>query len=404
MIINGDGQDCSWRQHLARRHDVEINHKPTHEVLPDDHVLPNQYQPRSGIQETFEMEELPTSSAYLSDSEESEKQSLGIPRGDNTFIDPTFTLYTPDEEHSVIRTFDRHLVLFVALLYMLSFLDRSSEWYTPQNWFQLLTWSDIGNAKIAGLSEDLNLSSSQYSWLLGAFYITYILFEWMTLLYRFFPAHVYIAICVFSWGLIASLQSIVSDFASLLILRALLGIGEAAFGPGVPFYLSFFYKRDELAFRTGLFISAAPLATSFASSLAWLITKAAANIPIAAWRMLFLVEGFPSIIVAIFAWRHIPDSPETARYLSQRLQQVASLRLQKEWDVVDIDEKESGLKWREIWHTLKDPTCYLTAVSWSDRCPPVSKKYWRAFPGHVLLLQCSIQFPTSFPSHDNQRV
>ena len=185
----------------------------------------------------------------------------------------------------------------------------------------------------------------------------------MTLLYRFFPAHVYIAICVFSWGLIASLQSIVSDFASLLILRALLGIGEAAFGPGVPFYLSFFYKRDELAFRTGLFISAAPLATSFASSLAWLITKAAANIPIAAWRMLFLVEGFPSIIVAIFAWRHIPDSPETARYLSQRLQQVASLRLQKEWDVVDIDEKESGLKWREIWHTLKDPTCYLTAVS-----------------------------------------
>ena len=38
----------------------------------------------------------------------------------------SFMLYTPDEERSVIRKFDCRLVLFVALLYMLSFLDRSS--------------------------------------------------------------------------------------------------------------------------------------------------------------------------------------------------------------------------------------------------------------------------------------
>ncbi len=38
----------------------------------------------------------------------------------------SFMLYTPDEEKSVIRKFDKKLVLFVALLYMLSFLDRSS--------------------------------------------------------------------------------------------------------------------------------------------------------------------------------------------------------------------------------------------------------------------------------------
>lgn len=38
----------------------------------------------------------------------------------------SFQLYTPDEEMTVRRKFDRKLVLFVALLYMLSFLDRSS--------------------------------------------------------------------------------------------------------------------------------------------------------------------------------------------------------------------------------------------------------------------------------------
>jgi hypothetical protein len=35
--------------------------------------------------------------------------------------------YTSDEEKSVRRKFDRRLVLFVAFLYMLSFLDRSSK-------------------------------------------------------------------------------------------------------------------------------------------------------------------------------------------------------------------------------------------------------------------------------------
>jgi hypothetical protein len=39
----------------------------------------------------------------------------------------SFQLYTPDEDKAVRRKFDRKLVLFVALLYMLSFLDRSSE-------------------------------------------------------------------------------------------------------------------------------------------------------------------------------------------------------------------------------------------------------------------------------------
>lgn len=39
----------------------------------------------------------------------------------------SFQLYTPDEERAVVSKFDRKLVLFVALLYMLSFLDRSSK-------------------------------------------------------------------------------------------------------------------------------------------------------------------------------------------------------------------------------------------------------------------------------------
>lgn len=261
--------------------------------------------------------------------------------------------YTDAEEQTVLRKFDRRLVLFIALLYMLSFLDRSN----------------IGNARIAGLDTALSLTSSQYSWLLTAFYITYIAFEWMILLYRLVPPHIYISLCVLSWGLVASLQSVTTSFTQLVILRGLLGVTEAAFGPGVPFYLSFFYRRNELAYRVGLQISAAPLATSFASSLAWVIVKLSQNGPIEPWRTLFLVEGFPSILVAIFAWYIIPDSPQTARYLTPRERKVASLRLPRPQHQHTSSSSSSsfntrstsGINLHDLLTTLLDPKAYLTA-------------------------------------------
>lgn len=53
------------------------------------------------------------------------RDETGRRRGSLSTIQ-SYQLYTPDEERAVVRKFDRKLVVFVALLYMLSFLDRSS--------------------------------------------------------------------------------------------------------------------------------------------------------------------------------------------------------------------------------------------------------------------------------------
>jgi MFS family permease len=210
------------------------------------------------------------------------------------------------------------------------------------------------------METDLNLSSDQYEWVLTAFYIAYIVFEWMSLLWKIIPAHIYVAIIVLSWGITASLQSCATSFPVLIALRFLLGIGEAGF-TGIPYFLSFFFKRHELALRTGFFISAAPLATSFASSLAWVILKVGEHGPIAPWRLLFLVEGFPSVVVAVIAWHAIPDGPGKARFLTKREKKVARLRLRREKDP-NSETGKPGVKWREVFLTLIDPKCYLTAV------------------------------------------
>lgn len=217
---------------------------------------------------------------------------------------------------------------------------------------------DIGNAKIAGLDIDLGLDSHRYEWVITAFYIAYISFEWMSILWKIIPAHIYITAIVLSWGLVASLQSIASSFAGLLVLRTLLGIGEAGF-TGIPYYLSFFFKREELALRTGFFISAAPLATSFASALAWAIIALGKHGPIASWRLLFLLEGFPSVLVAVVAWHVIPDSPSTASYLTKREKRVARLRLRKS---KSSKKEKNSLDFREMFATVLDPKTYLTAA------------------------------------------
>ncbi len=57
----------------------------------------------------------------------------------------------------VLRKMDIRLIPNLALLYLLSFLDRGN----------------IGNAKIQGLTEDLRLTGAQYNWCLTVFFFTY---------------------------------------------------------------------------------------------------------------------------------------------------------------------------------------------------------------------------------------
>ncbi|KAM0669983.1 hypothetical protein ACQRIU_000378 [Beauveria bassiana] len=277
----------------------------------------------------------------------------------------SYSLYTPDEEAAVRRKFDRKLVLFLSLLFLLSFVDRSN----------------IGNARIAGMEEDLQTNppyAGWYSWSLTSFYITYSAFEWMSLLYRVLPAHVLISAAVIAWGLVASLQAVAPSYPTLVGLRALLGVAEAAFA-GVPYYLSFFYRRRELAFRVALFIAAAPLASACASTLAWVIVRVAraAGSPIAAWRLLFLVEGLPSVLAGVVAWGVVPDAPQEAAYLTPRERKIATLRLRREKprgehnddDNDDDDDDDDNaaqdsrrLVWRNIVSVVLDPIAILASA------------------------------------------
>jgi MFS family permease len=143
----------------------------------------------------------------------------------------------------------------------------------------------------------------------------------------------------------------------MMALRFLMGAFEAGFGPGVPYLLSFFYRRHELGLRCGMFLSAAPLASTFAGALAYGITSG--HGALANWRILFIVESIPVCAAALLAWFFVPDSPSSAKFLTEEEKEVARARALQQ---TGNSERESKVQWKELALTLLDAKAWFTAV------------------------------------------
>lgn len=72
--------------------------------------------------------------------------------------------------------------------------------------FAFLDRNNIGNARIAGMAQDLHLQGDRYEWLITIFYISYILFEFCLLFWKIFPPHIICAAVVFAWQVASPIQ------------------------------------------------------------------------------------------------------------------------------------------------------------------------------------------------------
>ncbi|KAG5661334.1 hypothetical protein KAF25_005456 [Fusarium avenaceum] len=246
----------------------------------------------------------------------------------------------PEEANKRIKdTFDRRLLPIVCCLYVLSYLDRGN----------------IGNAKAAGVQKDLGLSDSEWSWVLNSFYICYVCFEWTNLFWKILPASKYVATLCVLWGTAAMCSGATKNLDGLIATRALLGVFEAAFGAGAPYFLSLFYRRKELGFRVSLLLGMSPLANCFASALAYGITHIKGSIE--PWRYLFIIEGAPTVAFSLVVWFFLADSPDKAKYLSEQDATYAVERLQ-----VRDRTKKTGVRWNQVFAGLTDYQNYIHTI------------------------------------------
>ncbi|KAG5915069.1 hypothetical protein E4U53_004543, partial [Claviceps sorghi] len=225
----------------------------------------------------------------------------------------------------------------------------------PSVLLAFLDRSNIGNARIAGMQTDLRLSGDEYEWLLTIFYIAYIAFEPLIIVHKLLAARVWVPIVVAGWGLAATAQAAVQSWSGLMACRFFLALFEAGFGPGAIYLLSFFYHRGEIGLRIAIFFSAAPLATCFAGALAWEITSG--HSALANWRLLFLVEGLPVLVMAVVTYFAIPNSAHDAWFLTEEEKRVALARQVRQ---VGEEKRVGSINWRDMFRTLLDVKVWLT--------------------------------------------
>ncbi|GAA5861871.1 hypothetical protein JCM1840_006860 [Sporobolomyces johnsonii] len=249
-------------------------------------------------------------------------------------------------ERRLVRKLDCVILPMAVFLYLSAYLDRGN----------------LGNARLQGLeSTVLGGSDTNYSIALSCFFITYVLLSVPgTLLAKQFLPSTTIACGALIWSVAATCQAGTQNPAGLYVCRLFVGVGEALFGQAMAFHLTLWYTKRELAKRIGLFISAGSLAGAFSGLISYGVNKIV-DPAIPQWRILFLIEGLPSFLLAVIVFFFLPSRPDKSRFLNEEERTLACTRLNAENSL----EADNGIDWKAVRYTLTDWKTYVISIAYS---------------------------------------
>ncbi|PQK12203.1 hypothetical protein BB8028_0003g08200 [Beauveria bassiana] len=271
--------------------------------------------------------------------------------------------FSKPETSRLLRKLDRTLLPFLSFLYLLSFLDRAN----------------IGNAKLAGLERDLNMTGYDYSIAVAIFFPFYVIAEVPSnmAMKRFRPS-IWIPSIMVVWGFMTIMLGVVQSFGGLLAVRSLLGLAEGGLFPGITYYITMWYRRHECGLRMAIFFSAATAAGAFGGLLARGIMEMQGVGGLSGWNWIFILEGLATFVVALIAYRVMHDYPESVKFLTSEQKKEVVRRLKQDRSALSNEFKLSFAKdalkdWR-IWvHMFITIGIYIPLYSISVFLPTIVK-------------------------------
>ncbi|KAH9026161.1 MFS general substrate transporter [Lactarius hengduanensis] len=221
-----------------------------------------------------------------------------IPGDENASIHPI----DPKVLRRATLKIDFYLIPIISTFFFLSFLDRSN----------------IGNARVAGLTTSLHMSAKEFSIALTITFVPYLLMELpMNLVMKRLGANVTLPVMVILWGVVCACQGAVHSYRGLLVCRFFLGALEGGLTPGITLLFSNFYKRHALQLRCALMFSVASLTGAFSGLLAYGIRNLDGKHGIAGWQWIFIVEGGFTVAFGLATLFFVPASPKSIKLLTK---------------------------------------------------------------------------------------
>ena len=202
-------------------------------------------------------------------------------------------------QRRLVSRIDIRVIPVLSIMYLLAFLDRTN----------------IANASVFGLNQDLGLVGSQYNTALTMFFVPYIAFEIPSnIILKKLKPHVWLSACMFLFGLVTICQGLVHNYSGLLATRFFLGLAETGMFPGSFYLIGMWYKRSEAQKRYSFFFGSTSLAGAFGGLLASAIGKMNGMRGYLGWRWIFILgicslcAFFPEASV-LFKNRGCPHMP-----------------------------------------------------------------------------------------------
>lgn len=204
-------------------------------------------------------------------------------------------------QQAVINKLFRRLVVFLFILFVFSYLDRIN----------------IGFAGLT-MGKDLGLTSTMFGLATTLFYVMYVVCGIPSnVMLTIVGARRWIAILMIVWGIASTATLFATGPKSLYALRMLVGIAEAGFLPGLLYYMTYWFPAHYRARANALFMIAMPVTMALGSLASGYILNMDGLLNLKGWQWLFLLEGFPSVLLGLVVWFWLDDSPSTAKWLTE---------------------------------------------------------------------------------------
>ncbi|KAJ2002304.1 hypothetical protein GGI04_003395 [Coemansia thaxteri] len=201
---------------------------------------------------------------------------------------------------SFTRKCDRRLLLFVCAGYALDSLNKMA----------------LSNAKIAGLTKDLDLHGYDINVALGVYYLGSFIFQLPSnlVLKRLKPSY-WLCGSMFAWSLATLLTARARSAEQLAACRFVFGAVQAGYLTGSLYYISYWYPRDLVRQRMGFFYASAGLGGICIGPLCAALTSVEV-LGLRPWQNIFLFVGSLSLVWSVVGLFVLQDYPDTATFIT----------------------------------------------------------------------------------------
>ncbi|KAF7172818.1 hypothetical protein CNMCM6106_006937 [Aspergillus hiratsukae] len=281
-----------------------------------------------------------SSEKKLSNSKRANDQA-SLEKGGLQQIQESSFAFSSTAERRLIRKIDFMLLPIMTFAYMMAFMDKQALSYTA----------------IMGLRTDLKLKGAEYSWAGSIFYFGYLFFSYpASLLLVKFPLGKYLACNFMLWAIVLACHAATTNFTGLMVARFLLGCTEASVSSGFSLITSLWYRTSEQPLRHGIWLCGNSISVIIGNLIAVGIWQIKSGLK--AWQWLFIIFGIITFLLGILMFFRLPDTPDTASFLTEEERLIAMERLKAN----KAGYKRNKIDSSQVIEAFTDPKTWMLAV------------------------------------------